>query len=331
MDRTVPFSQRILKFTQRHPISTFFAFTFAFSWLLWLLPKMVPAVDPVIYRNLVSLGAFGPALAALSLTVVNAEDRIGLRWDLVLFGWLSVGLLYLLCLPYASTLPGQTGVAGWIARGMLWAAPALLVGFSFSASPALRRLVLPTRENQVNPFWYAAALLFYPLTLSAGYAIDRALGGPVQVTVTGSALDVTLTLAASFIYLTLFGGPLGEEAGWRGFLLPRLQRRFSPLVSALFLALAWILWRFPLQANDLTPGGLLGLSLNPLLTVFLYTWLYNRTRGNLLACLFFHAAATTAALFLPTTTAAIGILTASSLAVIAGGKMWQKMDLPQVE
>jgi membrane protease YdiL (CAAX protease family) len=45
----------------------------------------------------------------------------------------------------------------------------------------------------------------------------------------------------------LLGGPLGEEAGWRGFALPRLQNRFSPLTSSLALGFLWANWHVPLM------------------------------------------------------------------------------------
>jgi membrane protease YdiL (CAAX protease family) len=52
--------------------------------------------------------------------------------------------------------------------------------------------------------------------------------------------------------LTLFGpnlpgGPLGEEPGWRGYALPRLQSRFSPLASSLILGFLWANWHLPLM------------------------------------------------------------------------------------
>lgn len=44
----------------------------------------------------------------------------------------------------------------------------------------------------------------------------------------------------------LLGGPLGEEAGWRGFALPRLQRRFDPVTASLVLGFVWANWHLPL-------------------------------------------------------------------------------------
>jgi membrane protease YdiL (CAAX protease family) len=44
----------------------------------------------------------------------------------------------------------------------------------------------------------------------------------------------------------LLGGPLGEEPGWRGYALARLQRRFNPLASSLLLGFLWANWHLPL-------------------------------------------------------------------------------------
>jgi uncharacterized protein len=47
------------------------------------------------------------------------------------------------------------------------------------------------------------------------------------------------------VLLLIFAGALGEETGWRGYALPQLQRRFSPLASSLILAGLWFGWHLP--------------------------------------------------------------------------------------
>jgi membrane protease YdiL (CAAX protease family) len=55
-----------------------------------------------------------------------------------------------------------------------------------------------------------------------------------------------------FIFIFLFIG-LGEEPGWRGFALPRLQERRTPLLATLILAPVWALRHLPLMGNDFPP------------------------------------------------------------------------------
>jgi uncharacterized protein len=51
---------------------------------------------------------------------------------------------------------------------------------------------------------------------------------------------------AVYNYSTLLGGPLGEEPGWRGYALPRLQSALGPVRASLLLALLWTGWHLPL-------------------------------------------------------------------------------------
>jgi membrane protease YdiL (CAAX protease family) len=89
---------------------------------------------------------------------------------------------------------------------------------------------------------------------------------------------------ATLVFVAVLGGGL-EEPGWRGFALPRLQQRYTPVVATLFLGLAWGVWHVPLY-------GPLGFVV-PMVLAFFYTWLYNRT-GSVLLCILLHASFTPA-------------------------------------
>jgi membrane protease YdiL (CAAX protease family) len=80
-------------------------------------------------------------------------------------------------------------------------------------------------------------------------------------------------------------GPLAEEPSWRGFAVPRLQERRSPLASAAILGVLVALWHLPL-IGDTGPAGII----TTFVITFVYVWLFNRTGGSVLLVLVFHSA-----------------------------------------
>jgi membrane protease YdiL (CAAX protease family) len=81
----------------------------------------------------------------------------------------------------------------------------------------------------------------------------------------------------------IFGGQ--EEPGWRGFALPLLQSRHSPMIATPILGLAWGIWHIPLYG----PAGFVV----PLVLAVFYTWLYNKTK-SVPPCVLLHASFTPA-------------------------------------
>lgn len=105
-----------------------------------------------------------------------------------------------------------------------------------------------------------------------------------------------------FLLVGLVGGPLGEEPGWRGYALPKLQDRYSALVAGLVLGVLWTVWHLPLffiegTSQFTTPFLLFALS--TIASSILITWVYNHTRGSVLLALLFHTALNMTWLYLP--------------------------------
>jgi membrane protease YdiL (CAAX protease family) len=97
----------------------------------------------------------------------------------------------------------------------------------------------------------------------------------------------------SFAPMFFFGGPLGEEPGWRGFALPRLQVLHGPLLGSLILAPLWALWHLPLffiPSGD-SPLTMFNLGLFLISITFstiIYTWVFNNTKGSVLMTMLVH-------------------------------------------
>jgi uncharacterized protein len=153
---------------------------------------------------------------------------------------------------------------------------------------ALRKLLGRLLIWRVNPLWYLGVFLG-PVVLAAGTAaLNALLGRPALSFGIPSLLGLVIMLAI-FIFP---GSALGEEIGWRGYVLPRLQTRMSALSAALILAPIWALWHLPLWltgAPGRTPLIYAGFVVSAFATSVLLTWVYNSTGGSLLLVVLLHA------------------------------------------
>jgi membrane protease YdiL (CAAX protease family) len=106
---------------------------------------------------------------------------------------------------------------------------------------ALRKLLGRLLIWRVNPLWYLVVILGPVALTGAVVGLNALMGGP------SLSLGMPLLGAAIFLGFSIFpGGALGEEIGWRGYALPRLQARRSALSASLMLAPIWALWHLPL-------------------------------------------------------------------------------------
>lgn len=109
----------------------------------------------------------------------------------------------------------------------------------------------------------------------------------------GVIASFTFTTFLGTVLSHLFRGPLGEEVGWRGFALPRLQARYSALKSSLILGLVVVVWHIPtFFIQGLSRTALLvfivAFVVALLSFVVVMTWLYNHTGGSLLLAVLMH-------------------------------------------
>jgi membrane protease YdiL (CAAX protease family) len=141
---------------------------------------------------------------------------------------------------------------------------------------------------------YAAFTIFSPIALFILAAIAMRL-------VQGEWPDLRLLGQANYlpylgwavlpVWIITFG--FGEEIGWRGFALPRLQKTMSVSKSTLILGLMWFLWHVPSFFYHETYVGM-GWIMIPaflfsvLCGAVLFTWLYNGSGGSILMVAIWH-------------------------------------------
>ncbi|HET9757867.1 MAG TPA: CPBP family intramembrane glutamic endopeptidase [Candidatus Limnocylindrales bacterium] len=129
---------------------------------------------------------------------------------------------------------------------------------------------------RVHPAWYAAALGL-PLAAAALGHVGFIVAGNPPLAIPGSVQP---------ILLLLFFLVIGEEIGWRGFLLRGLLRNRSPLVATAVVAVVWAMWHTPLYFIPGMPSygnSFVAFVVWVVPFSFLLTWLWLGTRSAWLA------------------------------------------------
>jgi membrane protease YdiL (CAAX protease family) len=146
----------------------------------------------------------------------------------------------------------------------------------------------PTVAGRVGVRWYVAIIALSGLALCA-MVLSIVLGAPAPEVTT------TLPLAVALFAFSIFpGSALGEEIGWRGYALPRLQARRSALTASVILGAVWGTYHLPLfliGAETRPPSLFLPFLISTVISSIFYTWMYNGTGGSLFIVVLLHAAA----------------------------------------
>lgn len=150
--------------------------------------------------------------------------------------------------------------------------------------PGFRALLARMTHWRVGLLWWVVALGL-PVALVLVTALLNTLAG-AQAHAFRQLAWGEISLLFGMFLVNPVGGAAGEEPGFRGYALPCLQARRSPLVSALVLGVLVTGWHAPLVATGQL--GAIGLATTFTITI-VYVWLFNRADGSALLTLVAHA------------------------------------------
>ncbi|WP_179281206.1 CPBP family intramembrane glutamic endopeptidase [Paenibacillus sp. XY044] len=224
--------------------------------------------------------------------------------------WLFLGLVALHShglIPLPSSLISPLTFVGSI--GPLLAA--LLLTATTTGKGGMRAFLRQWFIWRVSPRWYLV-VLFAPAmvtlivmackSLLGGASFDLAHPSVVEELSLPSGINPWFLIIPVFLVGSLLGGPFGEEPGWRGYALPKLQERYSALGSSLILGVLWTVWHLPFffipgTSQSTTPFFIF--ALGTIANSILMTWVYNHTRGSVLLAILFHNALNITDLYFP--------------------------------
>jgi membrane protease YdiL (CAAX protease family) len=190
----------------------------------------------------------------------------------------------------------------------------------------LRRLRQRIIQIRAGWQWYLFILLGIPALILLGIIIQPGALASFQ----GLKPYLLVSYPLSYISVFLAGGPLGEEPGWRGFALPRMQQRYGSLWGTLLLGILWACWHLPDFLTSAQGGGPgtswaaflinfpIFLLLITALTIIL-TWIFNHTGGSVFIALLAHASVNTPQVVLVPLFPALNTTSLNLAALIAFG------------
>jgi membrane protease YdiL (CAAX protease family) len=143
--------------------------------------------------------------------------------------------------------------------------------------------------------WYLVALFIF-LTIWLVALSFLYNGAPLASLLANPSL-----LISTFLPSVIFGlliPSIGEEPGWRGFALPRLQAAYGPVIGTLILGTLHGVWHLPALFTPLlgpfTMNGFITFVLTAAAGTFIYTWVFNNTRGSVWMAILLHSASNAA-------------------------------------
>ncbi len=185
---------------------------------------------------------------------------------------------------------------------ILWHAPIQLIAVA-SFGPTLAALIarrLSVGDYRAFEFHWMKPGTFAASVAGAVLVVLGYVVFPSAILADPRTLNWSILISpAVYNYSTLLGGPLGEEPGWRGYALPRLEARFGAVRATVLLGILWTGWHLPLfliAGWESLPLWSYGLVLIGVSTIM--TWSTNLARFSVLPAVVMHAAFNTVARFL---------------------------------
>jgi len=165
--------------------------------------------------------------------------------------------------------------------------------------------------------WYLIAIL----TVPAVTALSLWLQGATFATFSWSGWAAMIPIAIGWPLMAA----LGEEFGWRGFALPRLEARRGAIGAAMILGLVWGFWHLPADYIGLkgmgwwfVPAFLVSGPLVLTAHSVIMSWIWNRAGRSLPPMLVYHFGITATAILTPAVVGTDGEKVLSSLVTAAG-------------
>ena len=235
-----------------------------------------------------------------SPTATRNLGQLMRKHPLVFYFFLAYAISWILFIPYVLAewgilMPGNYSLLFYILHTFGPALAAVIMTAIIAGKSGLQDLRQRMRQWRAPWRWYLFILLGIPALLMLGIVLQPGALASFH------DLSPLILVSYPFAFIATFfgGGPLGEEVGWRGFALPRMQRQYGPLWGTLLLGVLWSCWHLSDFLTASKGGGqgtgwttFLGnfpvFTLSVLSLAIVFTWIYNHTGGSIFTAILAH-------------------------------------------
>jgi membrane protease YdiL (CAAX protease family) len=321
-------TQNLSQWISENRITSFFAGVFLLSIPVYTLIYLGEFTNEHVQSRLCLIASYSSALSAILVTKISDRTKVN---GSITNQWILFAGAFIIC-----------GAVEWIDH-IVWnhnvtlllifidvifvSLVAYVISRILSNYSSVRELMGRFLKIRIGIKWIALSIIFWPVLVYFSNMLAEWLGYTVATPASMSNGRLIMLAVESFFWYMFFGGPMNEEAGWRGFALVGLQKKYSPLWASIIVGFVWGVWHIPVHLLGFYPYGALGAVIRifaiPLAIIF--TWLFNRTKGSLIPVLLLHTAINTTSLFLPRHFIISSlVMTGVALVLVFTDRMWKK-------
>lgn len=244
-------------------------------------------------------------MSTITGTSAQARESFIQKYPLVSFFLLAIGLTWIFMITDAlgshGIVPFRLPIPLMLVMGYMPTLAAVIVTGATQGKDGVRALFRKLTIARVGFGWYLFAIFGLAVMYVGAILLYNQFSDLTPIPLLSkntppfsSPLELVPQIAVLFLIVGLING---EELGWRGFALPRLQAKYNAMTSSLILGVIWTVFHLPLfftlTGSSQSDWSFTNFLISTIAMTILYTWMYNNTRGSVLMAYLFHAAANT--------------------------------------
>ncbi|WP_297093751.1 CPBP family intramembrane glutamic endopeptidase [uncultured Draconibacterium sp.] len=296
---------------------------------------MIPIIPKDIKFGLFLLGGCGPLVAGYLMQIINSNAKLNIGLNRIFLIVATVSTIVIIFRLYLIKF-GMPDTGGFFptlneisAVGYFIIILSVLI-LSINAGNAVNQNI---KENYIQSFlfnrrllnWYLIAFFVFPIIFIISYFIGKLINAPTTDYIIKSPPSHMLIGVLAVFYF--FGG--NEEFGFRGYLQKELQKKISPLVTALIISILWTFWHLPLYYNGIYSTNGISLILPRLIFTLpmsvIFVWFYNKSSYSILTVMILHAMINSSSGIIGNSELiAIILYSILSVVLIIESKMWKR-------